>query len=211
MRPLLVQQDCGGRNHENAAKSPLYRPFGTQPFFRIALRMSITTLPPSASCPTTTPENDMKSTKRALLVALTAMLVGGLAFAQDGTKEETVAMVNAAVEHAKKVGPEQALKDFTHDKGKWNKKDLYIFAFDFTGKNVAHGANEKLVGKDLADMKDPSGRPFVKDMTDIAKSKGSGWYEIDWPHPQTKKVMGKTNFLRRLDGKDAWVAVGYYH
>jgi peroxiredoxin len=50
------------------------------------------------------------------------------AWAQEfGTRDEAKAMVDAAVEHVKKVGSDQAFKDFTNKENKaWQKKDLSI-------------------------------------------------------------------------------------
>ena len=59
---------------------------------------------------------------------------------EKGTREEAKAMVDAAGEHVKKVGPEQAFKDFTDKANKpWQNKDLYVFAYDMEGVNVGHG------------------------------------------------------------------------
>jgi hypothetical protein len=55
--------------------------------------------------------------------AIVALSLAAVAVAQEqGTKDEARAMVDAAVEHVKKVGPEQAFKDFTTDKATWTKK-----------------------------------------------------------------------------------------
>jgi len=40
---------------------------------------------------------------------------------------------------------------------------------------LAHGVNEKFVGKDFIDLKDSDGKAsFIKEIVDIANSKGSG-------------------------------------
>ena len=140
-----------------------------------------------------------------------ALLAGSPALAADaGTKDEAKAMAMAAVEHVKKVGPDKAFKDFTTDKAAWTRKDLYVMAYDAKGNCVGHGANEKLVGKNLIELKDPNGKQLVKEMTDTAMGKGSGWVEYDWPHPLTKKVEGKVTFVHKLANFDGWVGVGVY-
>ncbi len=140
-----------------------------------------------------------------------AFLAGPSALAADaGTKDEAKAMAMAAVEHVKKVGPEKAFKDFTTDKATWTRKDLYVMAYDSKGTCVGHGANDKLVGKNLIELKDPNGKLLVKEMTDAAMGKGSGWVDYDWPHPLTKKVEGKATFVHKLSNFDGWVGVGVY-
>ena len=128
----------------------------------------------------------------------------------NGTREEAKAMVDAAVEHVKKVGPDQAFKDFTDKSNKsWQVKDLYVFAYNMEGVNVGHGANDKLVGKNLIELKDPNGKLLIQELRSAAQ-KGSGWVEYDWPHPQTKKIESKISYARKLANYDGFVGVGVY-
>jgi cytochrome c len=145
---------------------------------------------------------------------LTFVLALGLsaphAFAQaQSSREDAKAMVDAAVEHVKKVGPEKAFKDFTSDAA-WKKKDLYVMAYDNKGTVVGHGANEKLIGKNLIEMKDPNGVMVVAELTKAATTKGEGWVDYSWPHPQTKKLEDKSTYVRKLSNFEGWVGVGIY-
>ena len=119
-------------------------------------------------------------------------------------------MTEAAVAHVKKVGPEQAFKDFTTDKATWFKKDLYVMAYNHEGVCVGHGANDKLIGKNLMALKDANGKEILKEFTEVSKTKGSGWVDYEWAHPQTKKVESKTTYAHRLANFDGWVGVGVY-
>lgn len=52
--------------------------------------------------------------------------------------------------------------------------------YDLNGKCLAHGANAKLVGKDLMGMKVPDGKPLIKILVAVAVGSGpdrpgSGW------------------------------------
>jgi signal transduction histidine kinase len=148
---------------------------------------------------------------RTLMTLLFAGVMSVSAMAQDhGTKEEAKALANAALAHIKKVGNDQAFKDFTTDKANWSKKDLYVFAMDAKGLTLAHGANEKLVGKNMMELKDQNGKMFVREITDLAASKGEGWVDYDWAHPVTKKIEGKSTYVKRIPGFDGSVSVGTY-
>lgn len=154
----------------------------------------------------------MKSVSRLLVAVLFALgfAVGSVHAQDNGTRDEAKAMVDAAVEHVKKAGPEQAFKDFTDKENKtWHKKDLYVFAYNSQGVNVAHGANDKLIGKELIELKDPNGKPLIKELRDTA-AKGGGWVEYDWPHPQTKKIESKISYTKKLANFDGFVGVGVY-
>ena len=147
---------------------------------------------------------------RTLMTLLFAAVLSVSAIAQErGSKDEAKAMVAAALAHIKKVGNDQAFKDFTADKATWNKKDLYVITQDAKGGVLAHGANEKLVGKNLIDVKDQNGKHFVRELIDTGM-KGEGWVDYDWSHPVSKKVEGKSSYVKRIPGFDGIVLVGVY-
>jgi signal transduction histidine kinase len=149
---------------------------------------------------------------KALGVAVMAFgfMVGAQA-QERGTKDEAKALADAAFEHVKKVGAEQAYKDFTTDKAHWTKKDLYVAVTDLDGNTLAHGANEKLIGKNMLGIKDANGVSFMAKMIETAKSPaGSGWVDYDWANPLSKKIEGKTSFVRMAPGNKTVVSVGYY-
>ena len=129
---------------------------------------------------------------------------------QRGTKDDAKAMVEAAVAHAKKVGAEQALKDFQSDKATWMKKDLYVFAYDLQGNCRALVANDKMVGKNLLEMKDPNGKFFIREFIALVNSKGAGWVDYDFADPLTRKMGSKSSYVQKLPGFDGFVGVGVY-
>lgn len=155
----------------------------------------------------------MKATanRRLVISAGLVLSLSGAAWAQEhGTRDEAKTMVDAAVEHVKKVGPDQAFKDFSDKSNKaWQKKDLYVFAYNMEGVNMGHGANDKLIGKNLIELKDPNGKFLIQELRATAQ-KGGGWVEYDWPHPQTKKLESKVSFVRKLVNFDGFVGVGVY-
>ena len=153
----------------------------------------------------------MKQMTKWMLAGVLTLGLGGVALAQDrGSKDEAKAMVDAAWEHLKKVGPEKAHKDFTTDKAAWTKKDLYVMVLDGKGVMLAHGANEKLVGKDMTGIKDSNGAPLVPNMLQVVNTKGSGWSDYEWQHPQTKKIEPKSTYVRKAPSGDGFVGVGVY-
>jgi cytochrome c len=154
---------------------------------------------------------NMKSLMKLMLAAVTALgLLAGAQAQDNGTRDEAKAMVEAAIEHVKKVGAEQAFKDFTDKTNKnWQKKDLYVFAYNMEGVNVAHGANDKLIGKNLIELKDPEGKLLIKELRDTA-AKGGGWVDYEWPHPQTKKIESKVSYVKKMVNFEGFIGVGVY-
>lgn len=151
--------------------------------------------------------------RHALSMIASSVAAVGLslpAFAEErGSKDEAIKMVNAAFEHIKKVGDAKAFDDFTKDKANWVKKDLYVFVFDGKGSFLAHGANDKLVGRDMSNMKDANGKAIFPAMQQVV-AKGTGWVDYDWAHPQSKKVEGKSSYVRQTPDGKGLIGVGVY-
>lgn len=153
----------------------------------------------------------MKQLFRAFWICLALGFLSHGALAQErGTKDEAKSLADAAAAYVKKVGPEKAFKDFSTDKASWTKKDLYVIAFDVAGNCLAHGVNEKLIGKNLIEMKDQSGKYFTKAIIDATKASGSGWTDYEWVDPITKKLALKSTYSVKLAGFDGVVGVGIY-
>ena len=152
----------------------------------------------------------MKHWFKWLVAAAASIGLLGVAQAQErGTKDEAMAMTKAAFDHIKKVGADQAYKDFTTDKAHWTKKDLYVMVYDGKGVTLAHGANEKLIGKDMTAIKDANGNPVVPGLLAVA-AKGGGWFDYDWPDPITKKIAPKSTYAIKPPSGDGFIGVGIY-
>ncbi len=130
---------------------------------------------------------------------------------QFGTKPEAKALVEKAAVFIKKSGKDSGLAEITmaaDKQGALIDRDLYIFAYDFSGKVVAHGANKKLVGKNLLAMQDTDGKYVIRELMEVAK-RGSGWIDYKWSHPETKKIHQKSAYILKIDD-DLWIGCGAY-
>lgn len=142
-----------------------------------------------------------------------ALLIGALAFtpvfaAEHGSADEAVAMVKKAVSYIKANGPEKSYEEFTNGKS-FKDRDLYVIVYDLNGKNLAQGANPKLVGKDLINLKDPDGFPLIQKFVELAKTKGSGWVEgYKFMNPVSQKMEKKAMYLERVG--ETFVGCGIY-
>ena len=122
----------------------------------------------------------------------------GLALAA-GNADEAKTLVEKGIQFYKANGKDKALAEFSNPKGQFVKGELYIFIWDLNGMVLAHGTNQKLIGKDVSGLKDADGKLFVKDGLELAKSKGSGWGDYKWTNPVTKKMDDKTTFVKKVD------------
>jgi signal transduction histidine kinase len=140
----------------------------------------------------------MKKSVTALVVCF--FLIGIMVSSGNASsKEEAKAMVEKAIAFYKANGKEKTFAEVNNTKGKFTKGDLYVFVYDMTGTVHAHGANLKMIGKDLSDIKDPDGKSFVKERIELAKTKGKGWQDYKFTNPVTKKVEQKTAWIEKVD------------
>jgi len=154
----------------------------------------------------------MKQIARIAALALTASLATlGTARAAEGgaTKDDAVTMVKKGVAYAKSAGKDKAYAEFS-DKANasWRKEDLYLVVYGLDGTVHAHGANAKMVGKNLIDLKDIDGKPFVKERVEMAKTQASFWQDYKFTNPENKKIEPKSMYCEKLD--DTVVCGGIY-
>lgn len=118
-------------------------------------------------------------------------------------------MVKRVQERFKAVGAQATFKAVS-DKStpEFHDRDLYPFIYDMKGVNVAHGARPALIGKNLISLKDQDGKFLIRDMLEMARTKGSGWYDYKWPNPLTDKIEDKSSYVEKMG--DYWVGVGVY-
>jgi len=151
----------------------------------------------------------MRSVLSLLLFVSLSALGWSAGAAEFGTKAEAVAMVKRVQAKFKAEGAEATFKAVS-DKSvaEFHDRDLYPFIYDFSGVNVAHGARPALIGKNLIALKDQDGKFLVREMLEIAKSKGSGWFDYKWPNPINNKIEDKTSYVEKMG--DYWIGVGVY-
>ncbi|SFU27333.1 cache domain-containing protein [Pseudoduganella namucuonensis] len=151
----------------------------------------------------------MKALLNAAVVFLMCLsFAPGAMAAERGTPEEAVALVQKAVAYLKANGKEKAYAEFNNPNGQFKDRDLYIFVIDMTGLEWANGANQKIVGKNVLDLKDAEGKTMVKSFIELAKGKGKGWVDYKWPNPIQKTVESKSTYLEKYE--DVLVASGIY-
>lgn len=154
----------------------------------------------------------MKRIIVGVMLAAFAMAINVPAYAASdrATADECVAFVKKAVAFAKANGKEKALAEFSNTSGQFIDRNLYIFAYDLNGVSLAigNGNAAKMVGKNLADMRDTDGIYLIKNMIQISKTKGQGWVDYHWPNPVTKAVEAKSSYFEKVG--DYFIGAGIY-
>jgi len=147
---------------------------------------------------------------------LTRILIGALLGASalaahaegNATAAEATAMVKKGVSFIKSNGKDKGYAEITSKGGQFHDRDLYLTVYGMDGVVRAHGANEKMVGKNLIDLKDVDGKAFVKERVELAAAKPSFWQDYKFTNPVSKKIEPKSMYCEKLD--DTIVCGGIY-
>jgi cytochrome c len=143
-------------------------------------------------------------------VVAAAFACCGAAVAADGaSKEEAVAIVRKAVAFIKEQGPEKAYLEFSDRTGKFVDRDLYVVVYRMDGRVLAHGANERFVGKDMIVAQDIDGKLYVKERVELAATQPSFWQDYKFVNPVHMTIEPKQTYCERLD--DTVVCSGIYN
>jgi cytochrome c len=141
-------------------------------------------------------------------MAATVVFLGAAVAADGASKDDAVAMVKKATTFIKEQGPEKAYPEISNKAGKFIDRDLYVVVYQLDGKVLAHGSNEKFVGKDLIEAQDVDGKFYVKERVELASKQPSFWQDYKFVNPVSKKVEPKQMYCEKLD--NTAVCAGIY-
>ena len=155
--------------------------------------------------------------KRSLAIALSTITLAAAMFAPWGsslalgthaTPEEAVAMVKKGIAYIKENGRAKGYEQITSKDSEFRDRDLYLVVYGLDGMVWAHGANPKMVGRVLIDLRDIDGKEFVRERVELAQTNSSFWQDYKFTNPVTRKVEPKRMYCERLD--DTVVCGGVY-
>lgn len=146
--------------------------------------------------------------KRETTIAALLLSVCAAAAADDyATPREAEQIVGKAVSAIRKDGA-KVYTAITAKDPAWVRGDLYPVVYDLQGKVLAHGQNQKMVGKDLLDLRDADGKSFIRERVDLARQKGTFWQDYSFLDPVSKSILPKRMYCERLD--ETVVCAGVY-
>jgi cytochrome c len=103
---------------------------------------------------------------------------------------------------------DQALATFSRA-GEFIDGAYYVYVLNLKGSMLASGGSSSaLIGRDVSDMLDATGKPFFREMIQGAQTAGSGQIEYRWLNRVDNKVEQKITYYQRVD--DKILAVGFY-
>ena len=132
-------------------------------------------------------------------VSTLALACASLTAHADAKPDDATAMVKKGVAFIKANGKDKGYAEVSNKEGQFIDRDLYLVVYGLDGTVRAHGANGKMVGKNLIDLKDVDGKPFVKERVELAQSKGTFWQDYKFTNPVSKKIEPKAMYCEKLD------------
>lgn len=107
-----------------------------------------------------------------------------------------------------RANKDRALAVFNRQ-GEFIDGELYVYVIGLNGMTLASGgSSSEMIGRDVSALKDVTGKAFMKEMIETAKSKGSGMVEYRWLNRVDRKIEPKIAYFQKVD--DVIISVGYY-
>jgi cytochrome c len=150
----------------------------------------------------------MKTIVRSMLATLMFCLATQV-FAEDrATADEAVAMVHKVIAKIKANGKDSVIAEINAFSPEFRDKDIYVNIMDMNGLELAHGANKKMQGVNLIDLKDKDGKFYIRERLEMIKSKGKGWQDYYFVNPTNKEIELKSMYFEKFE--DVAVCAGIY-
>ena len=133
---------------------------------------------------------------------IAALLIGvalaGTAWATEPTEKDAIAMAERGAEVVRTKGKDELAKRLMAKDPEFLQGSLYIDMRDVkTGIVLAHPVNPSIVGKDLVDVPDASGKKYRREIIELAAAKGKGWVNYMYKNPVSGKIEPKTTYILR--------------
>jgi methyl-accepting chemotaxis protein len=86
----------------------------------------------------------------------------------------------------------------------------YFWINDLSPRMIMHPAKPELNGKDLTDIKDPSGKHLFVEFADTVKNSGSGFVEYQWPKSGKDAPQPKLSYVAGFEPWGWVIGTGVY-
>ena len=147
-----------------------------------------------------------------LLATATALCLGlacSGALANEPTEKDAIAMAERGAALVKSKGKEEMMKRINAKDPDFVQGALYVDMRDIkSGIVLAHPYNPSIVGKDLTDVPDASGKKYRREIINLAQKSGKGWVDYQYKNPTSGKIEPKTTYILRVD--DVVLEAGLY-
>jgi len=86
----------------------------------------------------------------------------------------------------------------------------YFWINDLHPTMVIHPLKAELNGKDLTDMKDPTGKHLFVEMAEVVRKEGAGYVRYMWPRPGNEAPVPKMSYVKGFEPWGWMIGTGIY-
>ena len=119
-------------------------------------------------------------------------------------------LINSAIAYLKQTSFTELKERINNPTGIFVRGDIHLEMYSFDGTCVANGEQLAMIGQNLLDAVTADGKYLVRDIIEIAKTKGEGWYSF---RGQSGDEPARTYVKKIVDPKDNKpyvLTAGYY-
>ncbi|WP_295991311.1 cache domain-containing protein [Rugamonas sp.] len=143
----------------------------------------------------------------ATLLCCTLAIAAGAA--TEPNEKDAIAMAERGAAFIKAHGKDEMMKRLAAKDPDFVQGALYVDMRDLhSGIVLAHPFNPSIVGKDLTDVPDASGKRYRREIIELAQKQGKGWVDYQYKNPNTGKIEPKTTYILRVG--DVVLEAGIY-
>ena len=147
--------------------------------------------------------------KRILSAPLIVLAVASAQAVESPSQKDAIEMTERGAAYIKAHGKDEMMKKIAAKDPDFVQGSLYVDMRDInTGIVLAHPFNPTIVGKDLTDVPDASGKKYRREIIELGQKKGHGWVDYQYKNPATGKIEPKTTYILRVG--DVVLEAGIY-
>ena len=94
--------------------------------------------------------------------------------------------------------------------GEFKHGEIYVNVISDKGVRLVYPPTPNVINVDVADAQDVDGKYLIKDILEVAKTKGEGWTQYRWTNPATTKIQEKISYVVSVPDRGVVVYVGVY-
>jgi cytochrome c len=109
----------------------------------------------------------------------------------------------------KDKGIDAGRNDFDAE-GEYRFGEIYVNVVSDKGVRLIYPPKPTAENMDVLEAQDVDGKFIVKNILEVAKTKGEGWVQYRWMNPETKRIAEKMTFVKSVPEREVVVYVGVY-
>jgi cytochrome c len=135
----------------------------------------------------------------ALGLVLCPALAAVAGAAAEPAAQDAVALVEQGAVFLRAHGKTELIKRINARDPMFYRGELYLHMRDArTGIVLAHPVHPWLVGQDLLEVPDATGRKYRRDIIELAATRGKGWVGYTYKNPADGHVVPRSDYIARV-------------